>query len=344
MVKITKAVENEDEQMPVQIQKLRTLYIMDILKERTDEEHLLNAADLSEILKQEYDIHADRKTIYSEIQTLIEYGMDIIQVKGRVSGYYVGSREFEVPEVKLLVDAVLSSKFITQKKSDELAAKLETLVSAHEAQRLKHQIFVGKRPKTENETIYYNVGFIHDATYQNKQISFRYMEWNVKKELQFRKKGALYEVSPWALTWDDENYYLVAYEEKSGKMKHYRVDKIHNITILSKERLGKEVFDAFDLVEFQKKTFGMYGGEDTQMRIRCKNELAGVVIDRFGQDVKMIPVDDKEFYFVADISVSPQFFGWLAGIGPGMKIIGPANVAEEYKNYLTKILERYEED
>lgn len=327
--------------MAVQTQKLKTLYLMKILLERTDEENLLNAAQLCNILDQEYGVTVDRRTIYSEIDTLEKFGLDIVQKKGKNPGYYIAGREFELAELKLLVDAVQSSKFITEKKSNELIKKLEKLCSQAEAKALSRQVSISNRPKTENETIYYNVDRLHSAIYRNRQIAFQYAEWTMRKEVQYRKGGALYVISPWALTWGNENYYLVAYDEEAGQIRHYRVDRMRHMQICEEERVGEEAFRNFDLAEFAKKTFGMYGGRDVEVTLLCHKQLAGVVLDRFGQDTWMIPTDEEHFKARVLVSVSRQFFGWVAGVGSQMKIMGPEDVRQEYKEYLEEILTDY---
>lgn len=321
--------------------KLRTLYLMDIMLERTDERHMLNASQLCAILEREYGIPTDRRTIYTEMDVLDKYGLEIIQKKGKNPGYYVGSRSFELPELKLLVDAVQSSKFITEKKSKELIRKLERLCSESDAKVLEKQVFVVNRPKAENETIYYNVDLLHTAIYANKEIAFHYAEWTMKKAFKLRKNGALYKVSPWSLTWDDQNYYLVGYDEAAGKIKHYRVDKMRDMDILDTERKGEEAFRNFDLAVFAKKTFGMYGGRDEDVVLQCHRELAGVVLDRFGHDIFMRPIDEDHFRVHVLVSVSRQFYGWVTGIGSKMQIIGPDHVRAEYKEYLEEILHQY---
>lgn len=322
-------------------QKLRTLYLMDIMLERTDDKHLLNAAQLCDILKKEYGISADRRTIYGEMEILAKYGLDVQQKKGSAPGYYIGARAFELPELKLLVDAVQSSKFITERKSRELIKKLETLCCRWDAAALSKQVFIVNRLKTGNETIYYNVDDIHTAIYENREITFQYGEWTMKKQLHFKKGGAMYVVSPWALTWNDENYYLVAYDDAAGKIKHYRVDKMQHMEVLETERKGEEAFRGFDLAEFSKKTFGMYGGRDEVVTLVCGRELAGVVLDRFGTDTWMVPVDEGHFRARVLVSVSPQFFGWVTGIGKNMRIEGPEQVRAEYREYVKNILAEY---
>ena len=326
--------------MAVSQVKLRTLYIMKMLLEKTDEKYTMSAADIDTALR-DYGMSADRKTVYNDIETLREFGMDVLQVKGTNGGYYIGSRKFELPELKLLVDAVQASKFISRKKSEELIRKLESLASEHDARQLQRNVFIYNRPKTGNETIYYNVDQIHTAILENRQIQYQYAEWTVRKELKPKKQGAVYTVSPWSLTWDDANYYLIAYDEKADCMKHYRVDKMQRACVTERERIGKERFQDFDLVEFSKKTFSMYGGHDEEVTLQCGNELVGVILDRFGTDVMIIPADDGQFRVRVLVAVSPQFFGWVTGIGSGIRITGQGMVQKEYREYLKEILQGY---
>ncbi|WP_346727781.1 WYL domain-containing protein [Lentihominibacter hominis] len=301
----------------------------------------MSAEDLINALNR-YGIEAERKTIYSDIKVLIEFGIDIISLNGgKTPGYYIGTREFELPELKLLVDAVQASKFITAKKSKELISKIEKLASKNSARQLQRNVFIFNRTKTENERIYYNVDQIHTAVLENRQISFQYTEWNLQKELVTRKNGKIYIVSPWALTWDDENYYLIAFEEESRKIKHYRVDKMKNTEIIEEKRLGKDSFADFDLAFFAKKTFGMYGGRDETVSLVCENRLIGVILDRFSKDVIIIPEDSNHFRVNVLVSVSPQFFGWITGIGAGIHIEGPKVVKEEYRRFIEEILGNY---
>ena len=324
--------------MAVQVQKKKILYLMHILCERTDETHIMSANDLCMAL-QEYGISAERKGIYSDIDTLRDFGMDIIQVKGASQGYYVGNREFSMPELKLLVDAVQSSKFITKKKTRELIHKLEGHTSRGQAVQLQRQVYIHNRLKADNETIYYNVDSIHTAIIQNKQVQFQYAEWNIHKQLQLKKNGAFYIVSPWALTFNNENYYLIAYDEKADMIKHYRVDKMQALQPLQIERKGKEQFECFDLAAHMKKTFGMYGGHDEWLTLLCHNDLAGVILDRFGHEVSMIPQDENHFSVSVLVTVSRQFFGWITGIGEQIVIQKPQSVRLEYKCYLERMLQ-----
>ena len=319
--------------------KMALLYMMRELLQKTDEDHSMNASDLIAALAA-YDCEADRRTIYSNVEILQDFGIDVIK-KENGQGYYIGSRDFELPELKLLVDSVQSSKFITEKKSRELIAKLMQLTNEQKARQLNRSVFIRNRMKTGNEKVYYNVGTLHEAMNRNRQICFKYGEWNAAKELVEKKGGTEYRVSPWALTWDDENYYLIAFDEAAGIIKHFRVDKMLKIGLTDEERVGRDSFEDFDLAAFSRKTFGMFGGPDANVVLRCKNGLAGVIIDRFGREISLVPEDGEHFHVHVTVAVSPQFFGWVTGIGPGIEIASPADVREAYGAYLADILSKY---
>ncbi len=321
-------------------QKLKILYIMSELMEKTDKTHSLTTKELIQALERK-GITAERKSIYDDIECLIRFGLDIKLRKEEPKGYYIDKREFELAELKLLVDSVQSSKFLTEKKSRELIKKLEALTSTYEATYLQRQVIVSNRIKTMNESIYSNVDEIHKAISADKVITFQYAEWSVKKELKVKKNGTAYEVSPFVLNFNDDNYYLVGYDHLSGIVKHYRVDKMKSIEISEKSRENKELFKGFDNGIFAKKTFGMYGGEEKDIVLICENRLAGVIIDRFGKDVYMRPIDSDTFKVLVKVNVSNQFFGWLCGIGAGVKIAEPEVVVKDYKKHLKSIVKAY---
>ena len=321
-------------------QKLKLLYITQYLMEKTDENHIATTTELIDYLASN-GITAERKSIYTDIELLIDYGLDIVKVKGRPAGYQLVSRQFELAELKLLVDAVQASKFITSKKSRELIGKLETLCSKKEARQLHRQVVVTNRTKAVNENIYYNVDQIYSAIAGNVKIRFLYFEWNVKKEMQLRHDGAFYEVSPWLLTWDDDNYYLIAYDDESRMIKHYRVDKMLKLSLSDKKRQGKEQFENFDIAAYSKKTFGMFAGEEKMVTLSCKTNLIGVIIDRFGNEASLRENGDGFVLVRVNVSVSRQFFGWLTGLSDAVKIVGPKETAEEYRSYLEEILTNY---
>ncbi len=323
-------------------QKLKLLYIMQLLMERTDEEHQVTTQDIIDYLDAQ-GIAAERKSIYTDIDLLIDFGVDIIKIKERPGGYYLASRQFELAELKLLVDAVQASKFITTKKSRELIGKLETLCSRYEARQLHRQVVVTNRTKAVNENIYYNVDMIYNAIAAGVKIRFQYFEWSVNKEMQLRRDGMFYVVSPWLLSWDDENYYLIAVDDRSGAIRHYRVDKMIKIGLLRERRDGKNEFEKFDIAGYSKKTFGMFAGEEETVILSCDSGLTGVMIDRFGKDVALRPRDDGRITARVDVAVSRQFFGWITGLGAAVKIESPEHVAEDYRRYLQEILREYPE-
>ncbi len=312
------------------------LQLLDILLEETDRDHILDANKLGERLE------CNRKTIYANVEALRDYGFSIDQVKGSNPGYFIEDREFELPELKLLVDAVQASKFIPDRKTEELIGKLEKLTNRYSARQLHRDVFIYNRAKTANQSIFHNVDFIHAAMQAGHRIGFQYCEWNVKKELVPRHNGERYDVSPWSLTWDDENYYLVGFDEKDKKIKHYRVDKMLHMSMIEKPRSGKESFENFDLAAFAKKTFGMYGGEDMRVALHCENRLIGVILDRFGTETMIIPDGPDHFRAHVLVSVSPQFYGWVTGLGSGIRIDSPQRVKEDYKQYLQTIAEQYQ--
>lgn len=324
-------------------QKLKLLYILKILSEQTDEEHYMSTVQLIEELAR-YDIKAERKSIYDDISQLTDFGYDIIQVKSRVNGgYYLASRDFELAELKILVEVVQSSKFITLKKSRELITKIEKLASKSEAKQLQRQVYVANRIKTANESIYYIVDDIHKAVQDNEQISFQYLEWNLEKELVPRRDGKQYVVSPWALTCKDDNYYLIAHDKEEDKIKHFRVDKMGSIrTLEGVKREGSALFEKFDIADYANKTFSMYGGKEETVTLLMENHLIGVVMDRFGKEASIRERDGEHFSVRVTVAVSGQFFGWLTGLGKGAKLIAPEEIVSQYKGHLQEIMGNYQ--
>ena len=324
-------------------QKLKLLYILQILKEKTDDEHGINVADLIDELAQ-YDVTAERKSIYSDLKALESFGVDIISEKvGRNVYYHIAGREFELAELKLLVDSVQAAKFITERKSDRLIRKIESLASVYEAQQLQRQVFVADRIKTMNESIYYNVDKLHQAIGSDAKVSFKYVQWNEKKQLIPRHDGKLYIVSPWALSWDSDNYYLIAYDSEDESIRHYRVDKMLDIKELKERREGKRIFRQFDMAKYAMKTFGMFGGKDYRVRLRCKNSYAGIIIDRFGRDVMLVPDGEEHFTVNVDVMLSPQFIAWVIGLGDGVKIVSPDEVVDAMRSEIKRLSKQYEE-
>ncbi len=323
-------------------QKFKFTYLMKIMQEKTDDEHALTIKQIMAELEK-YDVTAERKSIYTDFQDMTDkFGVEIIKEQiGRDTYYHVGAREFELAEVKLLIDAIQSSKFITQTKSSELITKIKSFVSEHQAKLLQRQVFINDRVKTMNESVYYNVDYIHTAIGQNKKIRFKYFKWDINKKLVPRHNGAWFVASPWALTWDDENYYMVAFDDWDHKIKHYRVDKMMDISVEEERRDGKEEFKNFDMAEYSKATFGMYQGKKTKVKIQFANYMCGVFIDRFGKDISFRPVDDEHSELMVDVNVSPQFFGWIFSLGNAVKITGPQEVVEEMGKTIKEISMNY---
>ena len=319
--------------------KMALLIMLKELLQKTDEDHTLNAAELIRILEK-YGYNADRRTIYSNVEILSDFGIDV-QKKADAPGYFIASREFELPELKLLVDAVQASKFITEKKSEELIGKLMKLTNEQKASELNRSVYIRNRMKSGNEKVYYNVDDLHNAMNLDRQIAFQYGEWNTAKRLVAKRGGKIYRVSPWSLTWNDENYYLIAYDEIDSRIKHFRVDKMIRIELKEERRSGREQFRDFDLAAFAKKTFGMYGGADADVTLRCEKQLAGVLIDRFGKDIMIVPDGKNHIRTHMPVSVSPQFFGWVTGLGNGIEIVSPEHVRQEYREFLQDVLKVY---
>mgnify|MGYP002621442120 CR=1 FL=1 len=322
-------------------QKLKMLFLAKIFSEETDDLHSLTMPEIISKLAA-YGVNADRKTLYLDFEELRHFGLDIIATQiGRNCYYHLGGRDFELPELKLLVDSVQSAKFITDKKSKDLIKKLEQLVSKYEGKQLQRQVVISGRIKTMNESIYYNVDKLHEAIGAGCQIRFKYYQWNAQKQMELRRDGAWYQVSPWGLMWDDENYYLVAYDAEDDKIKHYRVDKMLRISVTDEKRKGQKQFKAFNMPRYTKSLFGMYGGEETSVTIEARNDMVGVMIDRFGKDIFIVPVDEEHFKTVVNVAVSNQFLGWIMALGDGVKIVSPDAVVEQMKAEIKRLAEQY---
>lgn len=324
-------------------QKQRLIRVLQILTEKTNEEHPMTREQLTVELER-YGISAERKTIYDDINTLIDMGFDIVTKKGKDAGYFCASRDFELAELKLLVDAVQSSKFITKKKSQELIAKIDTLTDIHSASRLKRNVVVENRVKTANEKIFYNVDMIHEAITKEKVITFKYSELTVDYSVKgyykktYRRGGDRYIAEPWALVWSDENYYLVAFDRYKQLERHFRVEKMEDIQITDEGFSAKEERGSFNAAEFEKKVFAMFGGREEFVRLRFRNDLIGVAVDRFGTDISLMKEDENHFSIGVKVAVSPQFYGWLGSLGGGVKILSPNSAAEEYTAFLRQAL------
>lgn len=317
-------------------QRLKLFYLLDYLLKNTDETHTVKVQEIIEHFENYYKIPVEQKTVCSDLHLLDEYGYET-QYDGRTRGWRIIVREFDTQELQLLIDSVQASRFITQKKAKELTDKLKAKASQFDRVLLERRCYVPNRVRSMNDKIFYSLDDLHIAIANDWQITFRYFYFTPKKERAYYKKT--YSASPYALLWGDNNYYLLAYE--SGKMKHFRVDKMDGIDIVRTKREGKEVFKDMKLNERSLRVFSMFSGKVQKVKIRFSNHLANVVIDRFGRDIVMVPDDEKHFTIHTDIEVSPQFFGWLCGLGRGARILAPAEVVEEMGNYVKGIAEMY---
>lgn len=319
-------------------QKLKLLYLLRLLYEEGSEDSPVAVSRMIEYLSAQ-GISAERKSIYDDMEKLVDFGFDVIKNGSNRTGggYYLGQREFELPELKLLVDAVLSSRFITMKKTRELIEKLERMAGKRDAGKLQREVHVVGRAKTENEGVYYSVDAIHNGMQGNRQIEFTYMDWNVKKEMVPRSASKRI-VSPWALLWNNEYYYLIAYDEESKGVKHFRVDKMSDVCVTEKTRKGVKEFQKIDLASYSNQTFGMFGGREELVTLSLPIHLTGVVIDRFGKDIALREMPDGKIRVRTRLAVSGQFFGWMAGLGKDAKIVSPEQVRLEYRSYLEEIV------
>ncbi len=319
-------------------QKSKLLHLARMLLRQTDEDHPITVPQIIQRLARE-DIKAERKSVYDDLEALRLFGLDVQSRKGKSPGWFVGEREFELPEVKLLMDAVQSSRFITQKKSDALIRKLEGLASVHQAGQLQRQVYVSGRIKVMNESIYYNVDKLHTAIAGQKAITFKYFDYDIARNKVFRQEGKRYIVSPYGLIWNSENYYLVAFAHDHREMRHYRVDKMTEIVVTCLERQGKDRYPDFRLADHGQKHFGMYSGREMRVTLRGRRDKASLVWDRFGQDIILVPDGEEWFTVTLPVVVSPQFFGWLLGLDGSVTLIGPREAVSAYRRRLAAALE-----
>lgn len=317
--------------------RLKILYLYKIFLDKTDEHHYLTMSDIVNQLKL-YGISAGRKALYEDIDALKAYGLDIITIKGRVSAYYVASRDFELPELKLLADAVSSSRFLTEKKSSELLKKIENLSSVHEAKQIQRQVYVTNRVKAMNERIYLNVDVIHRAIAENKKIRFRYFDYNIQKKKTYRAGSRI--CSPYALAWDDERYYLIAYYDNRKTISNFRIDRMESVEIVDEKAVPKP--ENFIVADYINSSFSMFSGTTQDIKLRFDNQLINAVIDRFGKGITVIP--DGDSHFTVRVKVKAEqpepFFGWLFQFGTMAEIIEPCELRDRYIEMLKSVTEK----
>lgn len=314
-------------------QRLKILYLYKILLEMTDEQHPLSMPEIISQLEL-YGITAARKALYEDLEALRAYGLDIVTVKGNTSGYYVASRDFELPELKLLADAVSSSRFLTERKSAQLIKKIEQLSSIHEAKQLQRQVYVANRVKSMNERIYINVDVINRAIDEGKQIRFSYFDYDLNKKKRYRSGKRT--CHPYALAWDDERYYLIAYYEKYDNISNFRIDRMESVEILNAPIKAKP--KDFVVAEYMNSTFSMFSGEKQSVKLRFHNELVNAVLDRFGKDVSLMVDGDEHFAVRVNVKPTKTFFGWLFQFGDMAEIVEPYEVKEKYIEQLKSVL------
>lgn len=319
-------------------QKLKIFYILDYLQKNSHENHPVRASDLISMLDRCHGIRCDRKTVYSDVAALIQYGVDIVSIPGKNGGYYIASRNFELPELKLLVDAVQSSRYLTEKKSKELIEKLCSQCNEQDAKLMRRTVLVSGRVKSMNETIYYNVDAIQEAISQNKQISFRYFDWDFGGRRRYRDKE--YLASPYGLCQDNENCYLLAYSDRHG-VTSYRVDRMTDIHLENSERIACPELTGRALAEHANRLFQMYSGDAVNVKLRFHKSLLNVVIDRFGKDTMLIPDGEEFFNFTVNVAVSPMFLSWVIGFGAKAKILHPQSVIDRCKALCREAMNQY---
>jgi predicted DNA-binding transcriptional regulator YafY len=320
-------------------QKLKIFYIRDYLEKNSHENNPVRASELIEMLDRQYNIRCDRKTVYSDIAALQDYGVDIVSLPGKNGGYYIASRNFDIPELKLLIDAVQSSRYLTEKKSRELIEKLCDQCSVHDARLMRRNVMVSGRVKSMNESIYNNVDYIQEAIGQNRQISFRYFDWNLQGKRNYRNKT--YAASPYGLCQDNENCYLLAWSERHG-ITSYRVDRMSHIQILDTPRIPCPELTGKALTEHANRLFQMYSGEHIQVKLRFHKNLINVVIDRFGTDIMLIPEPDSEhFTFTVSVAISPMFLSWVIGFGDMAQILRPQSAIDACKALCEQVQNQY---
>ncbi|MBQ9149009.1 MAG: WYL domain-containing transcriptional regulator [Oscillospiraceae bacterium] len=320
-------------------QKLKIFYILDYLERNSHVDHPVRAAELIDMLDKQHNIVCERKTIYSDIGALQDYGIDIVSIPGKNGGYYIASRNFELPELKLLIDAVQSSRFLTQKKSRELIEKLCTQCSVHDARLMRRDVAVDRRVKSMNESIYYNVDRIQEAIADNRQITFRYFDWQLDGKRRYRDRD--YEASPYGLCQDNENCYLLALSERHG-ITSYRVDRMSDIALSKAPRIPCPELSGKNLTEHAGRLFQMYAGETTEVKLRFHRSLVNVVVDRFGKDTMLIPDGEDYFVFTVKVAVSPMFLSWVIGFGKKAKVLHPASVIQRCQDLCREAMGQYD--
>ncbi|MBO5543596.1 MAG: WYL domain-containing protein [Oscillospiraceae bacterium] len=315
--------------------RTRILYTLQILQNETDQEHPITIVEIIRLLKERWNVDAYRITVQQDIASLIEAGYPIVAVRSTQNRYYIQDRLFSVPELKLLIDAVEAGKFITKKKSRLLAEKLATLANVHDAGKLKRNISLADRVKSENEAGYAVLDVLNDAINAGVKVSFRYYEYSGAKRRVFKNGGKPYILSPYTLTWNGDFYYVVGWSEKHGRIAVFRVDRIADLPTLLEEPAVKKP-KGYSIGAFTEKAFNMYDSAHETVTLLCENQAMNTVLDHFGMKIRTKPVDEGHFQFDAEVSVSPTFFSWIFEFGGMIRILGPESVKKAYRDMLRK--------
>ncbi len=323
----------------VKSSKIVFLYVLRVLMERSDVNHPITTEEIITALA-DYGYSCDRKAVYRYIESLREYGIEIEKV-GR--GYAVISREFEMHELKLLADAVQSSRFITVKKSRELIEKLGTLTSVYEAQMLNRSVHMLGTNKTDNERVFYTLDAVYEAMRTNKRVNFKYFRYLPDGTKEYRDGGAEYTVSPYAVVWDDEKYYIQAYHEKYDTISSFRLDLIEGARVSKQARLKQKEYESYNPNDREKAAFSQFGGTPSTVICEFHNSLAGAVFDHFGTDIRTSPADADFFRVSLSVIVSPRFLSWMFGFGDKARIVAPKNVIEQFKEQIESVSAMYNE-
>ena len=321
--------------------RIKLLKIWEILCQETDEEHPIESTVLIERLA-DIGIPCERKTIYRDIEALKEYGYEVECERGKKNQYYVLDRSFDLPELHILLDAVQAASFITPKKTKEIVNKIADLAGSRKGEVLKRNIVSFNTTKSQNEQIYYVVDEIVRAISKRKKIEFKYFDYDANHNKVYRKDGGRYVMNPYSTVFSDDNYYLLCYNDKYKNIIHYRVDRMDSVKMLNDDIVPLDEGSQFNVTQHKKELFGMFTGQEEDVRFEIEKSLLDVVFDRFGSDIKVMPCGDDKYTFTAQVQVSPIFIGWCCAFGKKVKIVSPDNVVERLKNHLKEMGEQYE--
>ncbi len=318
--------------------KKRLMLMKEVLEKYSDEDHQLTTVQIMDILDREYGMKIHRTTVGKDITDLQDMDIDVQSQRSTQNRYFIGSRFFELPELKLLVDAVASSKFITERKSYELISKLGSFASTYQQESIRRNIRTESRIKPDNERSLYIVDSINDAINRGKKIKFKYFDYDVRKQKQLRNDGNAYVFSPYTLVWNGDYYYVVGYSDKHQNIGNFRVDRIESAPEILFDMAVPMPAD-FNISEYIRTVFQMYDAKHETIQLRCTADMMKVIIDRFGEEVETKVQDENHFIATTEVSLSPNFYGWLFGFGDKIRLTGPENVVKEYKALLKKELE-----